>query len=159
MINKKNNLWFIIGGIVIFILLIVIITIQVQNKQKQTELKKELQRIQEEKEFCDSLDIHIGDGAVPIGYPAGVNYAFCSNKDTSAKSIVTLKNGLKSEEDETLKEGSCMLQQIQYWAGYIGKGYQGNVNCEDIASIEIISDKCPQIKDIVTDMSKVTCGI
>lgn len=132
---------------------------QVQNKQKQAELERELQRIQEEKEFCDSLEISIGDGSIPYGYPAGVNYAFCSNKDTTATATVTLKNGLTDTSSENLKEGSCMLQQIQYWAGYDGSGYQGGVNCDDIRSIEIVSDRCPQVKDIVTDMSEITCGI
>jgi len=159
MAKKNKNLWYILGGVIVVVLLITIIVIQVQNKQKQDELEKELQRIQEEKEFCDGLKISIGDGAIPYGYPAGVNYAFCSNKGTTAKSIVTLKNGLTNEEDENLQEGSCMLQQIQYWAGYTGSGYQGGVSCDDISSIELISDRCPQVNDIVTDMNEITCGI
>ena len=159
MVKKNNNVWYLIGGVVIFILIITVIVFQAQNRQKQADLERELQRIQEEREFCDSLKISIGDGAIPYGSPVGVNYAFCSNKDTTAKSIITLKNGLITEEDERLQEGSCMLQQIQYWAGYTGSGYQGEVICKDIASIELISKRCPQVKDIITNMDEITCGI
>ena len=148
--KKNNNTWYILGGVIIIILIIII---QVQNKQKQIELEKELQRIQEEKEFCDSLEISISDGAVPYGYPVGVNYAFCSNKDTTAKSIITLKNGLIAEEDKQLQEGSCILQQIQYWAGQTEK-----ISCNDIASIELISYECSQVKDKITNMDEITCG-
>jgi hypothetical protein len=157
--KKTNNLWYVIGGIMILILLIVIIIIQVKNAQRNAEIEEKLQRVQAEKEFCDSLEISISNGAVPYGYPAGVNYAFCSNKDTTAKSIVTLKNGLTDEANVNLYNGSCMLQQIQLWAGYTGRGYQGGVNCEDIQSIKIVSDRCPQVKDIVTNMNEITCGL
>lgn len=156
--KKNNNLWYVLGGVIILILIIIILVIQVQNAQENKELEEELQRIQEEKEFCDSLEISIGNGDIGE-IPVGVNYAFCSNKDTTAKFIITLKNGLKQEGTENLREGSCMLQQIIYWEGYDGSGYQGGVNCEDIASIELISERCPQVKDIVTNMNEITCGI
>jgi len=155
--NKNNNIWYIIGVVVIVILIIVVIVIQLQNRQKQAELERELQRIQEEKEFCDSLEISIGDGNIGE-LPVGVNYAFCSNKNTPAKSIITLKNGLTQEETESLSEDSCHLQQIIHWVGYTGSGYNGGVNCEDVASIELVSERCPQVKDIVTNMNEITCG-
>ncbi|MCK5043407.1 hypothetical protein KAR52_00170 [Candidatus Pacearchaeota archaeon] len=161
--TKKKNLGYIVGGVVIGILLIVVVVIQVQNKQKQAELEKELQRIQEEKEFCDSLEISIKPFDITsYGYgiaTAGVNYCIVSNKNTAVKSIIILKNGLMDEKDIVLQKGSCMIQGINYWAGYSGSGYHGGVSCDDVASIEIISDICPQVKDIVTDMSEITCGI
>lgn len=153
----KNKTLLIVG---IMALIFIIVIVQVKNKQDR--LDKELQRIQEEKEFCDNLEISIEPFDISkagFGYPAGVNYCLNSNKDTNAKSIVTLINGRKIEESENLKDGSCMIQQIQFVAGYEGQGYRGDANCEDIKSIELISERCPQIKDIVTDMDEITCGI
>jgi hypothetical protein len=162
--KKSNNLWYIIGGVAIIILLIVIVVIQVQNKQKQAEIERELLRVQEEKQFCDSLKISIepfdlvsttGMGIANVG----ANYKFCSNKDTSAKSIVTLKNGRVIENDENLASDTCYVQQISSVPGDNNNPYIPSVNCDDIKSIELISDRCPQVRDIVTNMNEITCGI
>lgn len=161
---KKNNPWFIIGGIIIGILAIAIIVIQVQNSQRQAEIQRELQKQAEQKQFCDSLRISIepfdlvsttGMGIANVG----ANYKFCSNKATSAKSIITLKNGRVIENEENLDSGSCHVQQISSVPGDNNGPYIPSINCDDIRSIELDSTQCPQVKVLVTDMKQITCGI
>lgn len=152
MVKKRENVWFVMGGI-IALLIISIIIIQVQNKERENELEKELQTTQEEKVFCDNLEISIEKSGSPYGISVGVNYAFCSNQDISAKSIITMADGRKIEERERLENGACLAQQIIYIAGYSGK-----ISCDDIESIELVSDRCSQVKDLV-NMDEVTCGI
>ena len=64
---KKEYLIF---GSIVIVLLIVLIGFQINNNKKQAEIQAELQRVQEEKEFCDNLEISIGSGwdAVASGY-------------------------------------------------------------------------------------------
>jgi hypothetical protein len=163
---KENNhkMWYILGGVIIAVLLIAILVIQVQNKQKQNEIQKQMQREAEQKQFCDSLQISIepfdlvsttGMGIANVG----ANYKFCSNKATSATSIVTLKNGRIIRNEENLDSGSCHVQQMSSVPGDNNGPYIPSINCDDIKSIELVSTQCPQVKVLVTDMKQITCGM
>lgn len=164
MANKANKTGYILGGVIIAVLLIAILITQIQNKQKQDEIQKEIQKQVEEKQFCDNLRISIepfdlisttGRGIANVG----ANYKFCSNEDTSAKSIITLKSGRVIENDESLSSGTCYVQQLSSVPGDKNGPYISSVTCEDITSIELDSIRCSSVKAIVTDMSKITCGM
>jgi len=164
MTNKNNKIWYILIGVIIVVLLVVILIIQIQNSQKNAELERQMKEAADEKQFCDNLKINIEktptaqETGLGVG-DVGVNYCLSSNENTEATSIITLENGKQVQEDKTLQAGSCMMQQISFIMGYQGSGYNNDVVCKDIQSIELISKRCPLVKSIVTDTSKLTCGI
>jgi hypothetical protein len=45
MAKKNNDLWYILGGVIILILMIVIISLQVQNSERQKELQKQQENL------------------------------------------------------------------------------------------------------------------
>ena len=44
--KKNNNIWYIIGGIAIFVLIIIVIVMQIQNAERQKELQRQQESLQ-----------------------------------------------------------------------------------------------------------------
>jgi len=139
--KSKTWLWVAIGGL--GVILIVILALLIVNNQKQAELEKQLRQAEEEKQFCRDLDYDIeSPPQLGLGY-LDVTFSVCSSKNDDAILTITLKNGKKLKEDMRLSEGSCVMHQAH------------GVYYDDVSSIEVVSERCPNVKDLITNIEEI----
>ena len=151
--KQHKNLKFLIGIISIIVVIGLFIMIQTY-RDKQLQLERQLQEIKIEKEFCDGLQLGIRGVSQGPGFGwVGVNFCIYSNQNTQVKLKTRFKDGKTLEEDKSLRQGSCMMEQLS--TAIVEGEWKDYISYDSISYIEVTSEKCPNVRDIITDMDEI----
>jgi hypothetical protein len=130
---------------IIILTILVLLTILISGcTQQSTSQTTNLE--QQQKQFCDNLTLKIENAGAGPGLGWGGIPTFCiySSENDKVNLKIHLNNGNDLTNEINLQANSCLMHQ------------ESTVGFGDISYIQVISETCPSVQDLVTNMTELS---